>query len=260
MTTDPRQKSRSLSELREAAASFVERPCTLSALQTRALLMELRSELGYRLGPSDSKSLESDPPTDPQSFAERVLKLAGSGSSDPEILSAVLERALVTFEGAARAKRRSVAPIRPETEDHQVIAMVGGPVDEVRVSLAIYSDDLEPAKLSDLLGCHPTSSQRKGERKHEGSAPFRIGAWILTEEGRTPESVDQILRRLLLRLPDDPDLWSKLADEYKVELRFGIHMTGWNKGFTISAEALARLARMRLSFDFDLYAYEPEAG
>lgn len=260
MTRDHREKSRTSDELHEAAGSFVERPCKLSALQTRALLAELCSNFGHCLAPSEIDALQSDPPTHPRAFAERVLTLAGAAVDDPEVLVPVLERVLLTFEGAARAKRRSVAPIRPEPPDHQVIAMVGGPVDEVRVSLAIYSDDLEPERLSELLSCTPTSAQRKGERKHDGSAPFRIGAWILTEEGTTPETVDQILRRLLLRLPDDPELWSKLAEDYQVQLRFGIHMTGWNKGFTISEEALARLSRMRLSFDFDLYAYEPEAG
>ena len=260
MTTDHRETSRSLSELREAAQAFVERPCALSALQTRALLAELSSELGHRLAPGDCDSLASDPPTHPQAFAERVLKLARAGIDDPHVFSPVLERVLHTFESAARAKRRSVAPIRPEPPEHLSIASVGGHVDEVRVSLAIYSDTLEPEKLSELLSSTPTSAHRKGERKHDGSAPFRVGAWILTEEGATPQTVDQVLRRLLLRLPDDPALWSEIGEEYKVELRFGIHMTGWNKGFTISEETLARLSRMRLSFDFDLYVYEPEAG
>jgi hypothetical protein len=260
MTTDQKEKSRSLSELREAAESFVERPCALSALQTRALLTELCSDLGHCLAPSDFASVGSDPPSNPRAFAELVLKLAGAATDDPEVFSPVLERVLLTFEAAARAKRRSVAPIRPEAPELRVMATVGGLVDEVRVSVTIYSDGLEPEKLSELLGCTPTLAHRKGERKHDGSAPFRFGAWILTEEGTTPQTVDQVLRRLLLRLPDDPELWSKIADDNDVQLRFGIHMTGWNKGFTISADALARLSRMRLSFDFDLYAYEPEAG
>jgi len=259
MTSNPREGSRNLADLRKAAESFIDKPLRLSALQTRSILTELCSDLGYCLPPRDVDSVTAAPPTNPQAFAELVLKLKGVGTSDPELVVPVLERVLLTFEAAARAKRLSVAPIRADPVDRHG-SMVGGPVDEVRVSVAIYSDDLEPAKLSELLSCTPTSAHRKGERKHEGSAPFRNGVWTLTEEGTTPETVDQVLRRLLLRLPDDPALWQKISDEHDVQLRFGIHMTGWNKGFTISEETMARLSRMRLSFDFDLYVYEPEAG
>jgi hypothetical protein len=41
----------------------------------------------------------------------------------------------------------------------------------------------------------------------------------------SPETVDQALRRLLMRLPNDPSLWSRLAEEHRAQLRFGIHMT-----------------------------------
>jgi len=140
-----------------------------------------------------------------------------------------------------------------------IVATVGGPVDEVRVSLAVYSDDLDPDLLTRLLGCAPSTFHRRGDRRHERSIPYSTGAWILTEESISPETVNQALRRLLMRLPDDPSLWSRLAEEHRVQLRFGIHMTGWNKGFSISNDALTRLSSMCLTFEFDLYAYDHES-
>ncbi|HWA78513.1 MAG TPA: DUF4279 domain-containing protein [Polyangiaceae bacterium] len=136
-----------------------------------------------------------------------------------------------------------------------VIATVGGPVDEARVSLAVYSDDLQPETITSLLSCSPSRSHRRGERKRAGSVPFPTGAWILTEEGGPHESVDPIIRRLLMRLPDDDRVWLQLARDHELQVRFGVHMSGWNRGFSISTDALARLSRMQVSLEFDLYAY-----
>ena len=112
MTSDQREGSRSLSDLRKAAESFIDKPLRLSALQTRSILTELCSALGYCLPARDVDSVASAPPTNPQAFAELVLKLKGVGTSDQELVIPVLERVLLTFEAAARAKRLSVAPIR----------------------------------------------------------------------------------------------------------------------------------------------------
>ena len=76
-----------------------------------------------------------------------------------------------------------------------IVATVGGPVDEVRVSLAVYSDDLDPGLVTRLLGCAPSTFHRRGDRKHERSIPSSAGAWILTEESTSPETVVQTLRR-----------------------------------------------------------------
>jgi hypothetical protein len=53
----------------------------------------------------------------------------------------------------------NVIPIR----SNRVITTLGGSVDEVRVSLALYGEDLEPAEISGILHCEPTTSHRRGE-------------------------------------------------------------------------------------------------
>jgi len=40
---------------------------------------------------------------------------------------------------------------------------IGGPIDSVIVSLCLYGDDLDPDKVTALLGCQPTQAARKGE-------------------------------------------------------------------------------------------------
>jgi hypothetical protein len=110
-----------------------------------------------------------------------------------------------------------------------------------------------------MIGCAPTSSQRKGDRKREGSVPARTGAWILEERAMAPVTIDELLERLLVRVPDDPSLWQHLAAQFELQLRFGIHIVGWNRGFGISSRSVQHLASMGVSMEFDLYAYEPES-
>lgn len=139
----------------------------------------------------------------------------------------------------------------------RVLAVVGGPADEATVSLALYGDELDPDEITAVLGCSPTTAHRRGDRKREGSVPFRIGAWILQEQGKPPVSVDDLLEKLLSRLPTDKAVWQHLAGRHQLQLRFGIFIEGWNRGFSISGNFMQRFADMGISMEFDLYAEEP---
>jgi hypothetical protein len=90
MTRKQRQTSRSLSDVRASLDAFVDKPCRLTAGQTEALLDELCMQLGYCLAPADFDALVADPPTDPQTFAELVMKREGVGMDDRELFMAVL--------------------------------------------------------------------------------------------------------------------------------------------------------------------------
>ena len=65
----------------------------------------------------------------------------------------------------------------PDAEGERV--SVGGPVDEARPTLCVYSNDLNPADISNLLGCAPTSSHLKGDELVPGGARALTGAWFL---------------------------------------------------------------------------------
>lgn len=146
-----------------------------------------------------------------------------------------------------------------ELPNERVLAIVGGPVDEASVALALYSDDLDPDEVTAALGCSPTTAHRKGYRKRESSVPARTGAWILEERGKPPVSVDDLLEKLLARLPTDKAVWQHLAGRHQLQLRFGIFIEGWNRGFSISSNWMQRFADMRVSMEFDLYAEDAES-
>jgi uncharacterized protein DUF4279 len=146
----------------------------------------------------------------------------------------------------------------PNLIDPHVIAVVGGLVDEVGITLAIYGESLEPSAITALLGVQPTDIYRRGERRSPRSPAYVQGAWLLSVRCASPVQPNDALLRLLGALPDDENLWSRLAHDYDVQLRLGVHFTGWNKGFTMAAEAISRLARMHVKIGFDLYAYGDE--
>jgi len=63
------------------------------------------------------------------------------------------------------------------------------------------------------------------------------------------------LTRLLKRLPEDPVVWRELSKRHKIQFRFGLHMTGWNKGLSIPLKQVMRIAELGASMEFDIYAY-----
>jgi hypothetical protein len=135
---------------------------------------------------------------------------------------------------------------------------IGGLVEETGVCLAVYAEDLEPDAVSALLGCSPTSSHHKGDRRGPRSPPQKRGGWFLDVRGKAPQGPEELTEALLKQLPDDEHVWVKLAEHYEVQLRFGIHMNGWNRGFGFSAGLAAKVARLHAELVFDGYAYDDE--
>ncbi len=147
-----------------------------------------------------------------------------------------------------------VVPIRkPET-----LIEVGGPVDEVRVTLAIYGEELDPAKVSEFLGCGPTKSHRKGHQPGPRSPASKEGAWFLTVEGKAPTGPDELARLLLEKFPRDRAFWRTLSESYRVQIHVGIHTGGWNRGFGFPPDVLDLVAATGASLEFDLYFYGDE--
>ncbi len=145
-----------------------------------------------------------------------------------------------------------------ENDHGEVVAEAGGLVDETGVCLAVYGSELNPEDVTSRLGCLPTRAHRRGDRQGPHSPPFADGAWILEERGVAPTGPAQLVRRLLMRLPSDGPTWERLAADYDLQLRFGVHFSGWNKGFDLSSELVETLARTRVRLVFDLYAYGDE--
>lgn len=134
----------------------------------------------------------------------------------------------------------------------RIIAEVGGPPDEIRVTLGIHGTDLDPDQISTMLGCHPTSSHRRGDTQRSGQA-HKAGAWLLTLEGRGSLGPDELVAQLVQRLPSEPAVWSALRASYAVHVGFGVFVAGWNQGVELASNTLLRLGALGVPIGFDIY-------
>jgi Domain of unknown function (DUF4279) len=131
---------------------------------------------------------------------------------------------------------------------------VGGPIDDASVSLGIYGDDLDPGEITQLLGLAPTHSHRLGDSLRAGHS-FHTGAWLHEVKSEVvPDAPELALACLLDRLPPDRSLWARLVRQYEIRFFFCIGFEGWNKGFTLTARTIRRVARLGVRLEFDLYA------
>ncbi len=131
---------------------------------------------------------------------------------------------------------------------------VGGPVSDASLSLTIYGADLDPDEISRLLSMAPTRSNRRGDRLGPTSPPLPMGAWSYSiESSSDPDAPDIVLGLLLDQMPVDPSLWESLSQRFEMRVFFCIGVEGWNKGFSLSARNIQRVATLHLRLDFDLY-------
>jgi hypothetical protein len=144
-------------------------------------------------------------------------------------------------------------PTHEHNQDER--AQVGGPVDETSVCVAIYGANLDPEKISERLACAPTHAHRRGDRQSPTAAPYESGAWILQITGPEQTDPEYLIRQLFMRLPADPSVWEGLSTQFDVQLRLGLHFTGWNKGFGLSSEVVAAIGQRGARMEFDLYGY-----
>ena len=155
-----------------------------------------------------------------------------------------------------RMAEDDIIPIRrPE-----VIAMVGGLIDETRLTLSVHGDDLDPDEVTRMLSCSPSGSHRRGELAPRSARPYRKGAWLLSVEGKAPVEPEHLLASLLDRLPSDPNVWEALRGRYSVALGFGLFQEAWNRGFDLSPGIVQRVAELGLGLGFDIYADGDEDG
>jgi hypothetical protein len=142
------------------------------------------------------------------------------------------------------------------------VVRVGGPIDEIGVCFAVYGEELDPDRVTALLGCPPTSSHRRGEQRGPRNPPFMKGAWLLAVRGRAPRQVEELTVELMDRLPRDEKMLQRVRDVYEVQLRIALHLGGFNEGFELSPGVVEKIAKLRVPVLFDIYAdaEEPSSG
>jgi len=108
------------------------------------------------------------------------------------------------------------------------------------------------------LSVAPTSAHQKGFVRKPGSRPAPHGVWLLRVDGRAPAEPDELLRKLLARVPGDTAFWARMRARYQVRLGFAIHTGGWNRGFDLGADVMRRVDVVGAGLGFDLYFHADE--
>lgn len=145
--------------------------------------------------------------------------------------------------------------IDPEPTEESV--KIGGSVDRTTVTLRLFGDDLNPAEVSRLLACQPSTAYAKGDaivgRSIGRERIARIGSWRLeSDEDRGVDLAAQI-EKLLSRVNGDLDVWKKFTQKYEIDLFCGLFLEDIARELWLSAEVLQMIAARRLSIGFDIY-------
>ncbi len=124
-------------------------------------------------------------------------------------------------------------------------------------ALRFNGPQLDPEKLTRLLGFLPTTSARAGEviRSVDGEARLVTeGLWLL--DYGEPDTVDLEMKidTLLNNLNGNPEVWKRLARTARAELVCGLLVDSLNADMALSAEVQRKLADRRVQIRFGIYS------
>ena len=137
----------------------------------------------------------------------------------------------------------------------------GGPVDNCKLSLRIYGEELVPKEVTAALGHRPSQSWRKGDPLPSGPRVRQQSAWFLEAPEKKKGELDEQIAWIFSRLTSDARVWKRLGKRFKMDLNAVIYLECWNRGLDISSVSMAEISRRGLRLGFDIYFYgeeEPE--
>ncbi|TSD90716.1 DUF4279 domain-containing protein [Mycobacterium sp. KBS0706] len=128
---------------------------------------------------------------------------------------------------------------------------------ESAASLRFFGDDLDPEKLTRLLGSEPSIGRRKGEsywsRGAQAEKVERTGSWRLWTEKRSPGDLDGQIAELLSPLSQDLAVWRDLSARFQADIFCGLFLDKSNEGIELQPETLVLVGSRGLILDFDIY-------
>jgi hypothetical protein len=144
-------------------------------------------------------------------------------------------------------------------DEQNLVWLAGGTVDESRLMLRFFGDDLDPDFVSQRLGSPPTDSCRKGDLHRKGRILEKTGRWLLEKE-RTAEPLEDCLMQLFGSLTKDLAVWKELTQRFHGDLRCHLIARRWNREQTLRSQVLAAIADRGLELIIDMYFEPQDAG
>jgi len=128
---------------------------------------------------------------------------------------------------------------------------IGGPVTDSKVSLVLYSNNIDIEEITKLIGCTPSEAHRVGDIVGK-RRPARIGLWSLNSPRNL--SFEQQIQHLIDNTTDKRRIWNRLNEKYDIQLRCAIFMISWNEDFDLHPQLVEEIARRHWKFGISLYS------
>ena len=141
-------------------------------------------------------------------------------------------------------------------QEDKLTYLCGGEIDAGEFSLSIWSEALDPAEITQLLGVKPTEQYRRGDFNSTGEVQFKHGSWELSTgrlDFRNGKSCEESFDSFVRSLPDLPEAWNRIATAHTARVTMVLWMRTWNREFDLSSFALGELAKRHLSVHIDAY-------
>jgi hypothetical protein len=126
------------------------------------------------------------------------------------------------------------------------------------VGIRLFGRELNPQRITQLLGCAPSSAAKTGEKIINASGIERIakkGFWIL-DFGEPDEIIlEEKIKILLGKLTDNIETWQEITGNLDTaDINCGLFIDNWNEGFTLSQSTLKKISDRNLEIGFDIYS------
>ncbi|CEO89651.1 MAG TPA: DUF4279 domain-containing protein [Syntrophaceticus sp.] len=137
------------------------------------------------------------------------------------------------------------------------------PHDYFSVSFRIIGNNLEPPKITLLLGLEPDIAHKKGDSRTGESksgkiityAPFNIGIWSINSKLDKNNRLEDHIINILERIESKKDVLVKLTNEgFKMDFYCGYFFSTKDQaGISINNKLLKRIAELGIDLGINLY-------
>jgi hypothetical protein len=129
-----------------------------------------------------------------------------------------------------------------------------GDIDRIEIELRVTSDDLDPDRITRMLGVVPSAAARKDESVDVDGVPITqpTGIWRYALPASPEWELSDAIDTLLEQMPPDPALWESLSGWANVAVICGLYVHDVNRGADLHPDTLARLAERRVALRLEI--------
>jgi len=133
---------------------------------------------------------------------------------------------------------------------------------QATITLRFVGTDLKPKVLTRLFNVSPTTTYSRGDSRgpnatKHGIPPYKVGAWLYSEDTAKVADLDAVLQRIVKIAPVG---WCELSGLSGIQgdVFVGLFLSDDQNGFHISVETIQLLNERNLEVVFDVYCSDLE--